>query len=69
MSKAKRKQEAIRRGQQSRAKLMTTIGFALLIIGVALSAAYLGMRPESPETGTGVFTGAALTRLISEEER
>ena len=52
MSKAKRKEEAIRRSQQSRAKLITTIGFVLLIVGAALSAAYMGMRSEPPESGS-----------------
>ena len=31
---------------------MATIGFVLLIVGVALSAAYMGMRSESPESGS-----------------
>ena len=62
MSKAKRREEAIRRSQQSRAKLMATIGFVLLIVGVALSAAYLGTRSESPDTGTGVRQAALASK-------
>lgn len=52
MSKAKRKQEAIKRQQGNRVKFMATLGFILLVIGIGLFAVQRGMQSESPASGS-----------------
>jgi len=49
MSKAKRKEAAIERGQQERMRHVVAVAAVLVVVAVAMTAAYLGMQPESAQ--------------------
>lgn len=52
MSKARRKEEAIKRRQRSRAGMLALIGLVLLIVVASLSLLYMGMQGEQAQPGS-----------------
>jgi protein-disulfide isomerase len=58
MSKAKRKQAAIEKGQQDRMRHVVAVGVVLVIVAVAMTAAYLGMQPGTSQPGDEVRQAA-----------